>query len=58
MAASLASAPLLQKKLWPPNDRSARASASAPWASMYQVFGTWINCPTWSRTASTTRGGQ
>ena len=29
-----------------------------PWASMYQVFGTWINWPTWSRTASTTRGGQ
>ena len=29
-----------------------------PWASIYQVFGTWINCPTWSRTASTTHGGQ
>ena len=58
MAASLASAPLLQKKHWPPNDRSESAWANAPWASMYQVFGTWISWPTCSRTASTTRGGQ
>ena len=58
MAASLASAPLLQKKHWPPNDRRERASASSPWGSMYQVLGTWISLPTWSLTASTTLGGQ
>ena len=45
MAASFASAPLLQKKHWPPNDRSERAWANAPCASMYQVFGTWISWP-------------
>ena len=58
MAASFASAPLLQKKHLPPNDRSESAWAKAPCASMYQVFGTWISVPTCSRTASTSRGGQ
>ena len=58
MAASTASAPLLQKKAWPPKDLSESAHAKAPCASVYQVLGTWINCPTCSRTASTTRGGQ
>ena len=38
--------------------RSDKACAKAPCASMYHVFGTWINWPTCSRTASTTRGGQ
>ena len=35
-----------------------RLRRTSPWASMYQVFGTWISWPTCSRTASTTRGGQ
>ena len=43
IAASLASAPLLQKKHWPPKARSDKACANAPCASIYQVFGTWIS---------------
>ena len=43
IAASLASAPELQKNAWPPKLRSLSSLAQRPWASMYQVFGTWIS---------------
>ena len=58
MAASLASAPELQKKAWPPKLRSERAFAHCPWTSVCQVLGTWISVATCSRTASTTGPGQ
>ena len=58
MAASLASAPLLQKNALPPNARSESNWANSPCGSMYHVLGTWMSKPTCSRTASTIRGGQ
>ena len=58
MAASLASVPELQKNAWPPKLRSESALAQRPCSSVCQVLGTWINWPNWSRTASTTGGGQ
>ena len=58
IAASLASVPELQKKAWPPNDRSERSLAHSPCGSVYQVLGTWISRATCSWTARTTGSGQ
>ena len=58
IAASLASVPELQKKAWPPNDRSDRSLAHSPCGSMYQELGTWISLATCSCTACTTGAGQ
>ena len=43
MAASFASAPLLQKKHLPAEAALGQRFGQRPCASMYQVFGTWIS---------------